>query len=162
MTGLLKWTGKSSRIGLGLFRPRRKAAGVPAVVLSGVPGLALNAGASAYTFANNHSLSFNGAGIVINGGSATINNNIGGNIDFNNNSTAGNTAINNNYNLDFNSSVQPPTAVSAENLSAVVLEVSKNAVPAGTVAGFQLAAVLKSPDAGVSTADRQFVGSQLE
>ena len=47
--------------------------------------------------------------------------------------------------------VQPPTAVSAENVSAVVLDVPKNAVPVGTVAGFQLAAVLKSPDAGLSS-----------
>ena len=45
--------------------------------------------------------------------------------------------------------VQPPIVVSAENVSAVVLDVPKNAVPVGTMAGFQLARVLKLPDAGV-------------
>ena len=50
--------------------------------------------------------------------------------------------------------VQPPTVVSAENVSAVVLDVPKNAVPVGTVAGFQLVAVLKSPDAGVGEPSR--------
>ena len=54
-----------------------------------VGGWTFNAGAPAYTFANNQLLTFAGAGIVINGGNATINNNIGGSIQFNINSTAG-------------------------------------------------------------------------
>ena len=37
-----------------------------------VGGWTFNAGASAYTFANNHRLAFPGAGIVIDGGSASI------------------------------------------------------------------------------------------
>ena len=41
--------------------------------------------------------------------------------------------------------------VSAENVSAVVLDVPKNAVPVGTIAGFQLVAVLKSPDVGLGS-----------
>ena len=45
--------------------------------------------------------------------------------------------------------VQPPTVVAAENVSAVVFDVPKNAVPIGAVAELQLAAVLKSPDAGL-------------
>ncbi|MBM7482260.1 MULTISPECIES: hypothetical protein [Bradyrhizobium] len=45
--------------------------------------------------------------------------------------------------------VQPPKLASAENETAVVLEVPKNAVPVGTTAGLQLAAVLKSPVPGL-------------
>ena len=41
-------------------------------------GWTFNAGASPYTFTNNQALIFNGAGIVINGGSATITNTPGG------------------------------------------------------------------------------------
>ena len=43
--------------------------------------------------------------------------------------------------------VQPPT-VAVPMLRLVVAEVSKNAVPVGTVPGLQLAAVLKSPEPG--------------
>jgi outer membrane autotransporter protein len=85
-------------------------------------GWTFNAGASAYTFSNNQSLSFNGAGIVINGGSAsivnadnlnfnftstaanaTITNAISGSIDFTGNSTAGHATITNNNNIFFSS-----------------------------------------------------------
>ena len=66
-----------------------------------VGGWTFNAGASAYTFANTQPLSFNGAGIVISGGSATINNNAGGDLDFTNNSTAGNATIHNTRIIDF-------------------------------------------------------------
>ncbi len=59
-----------------------------------IGGWTFNAGASAYTFANNQALEFNGAGIVINGGSASIAN-AGGTIQFFNTSTAGNVSINN-------------------------------------------------------------------
>ena len=63
-----------------------------------VNGWTFNAGASAYTFANNQTLSFNGAGIVINGGSASIRNTH--HLNFNFTSTAGNATINN---VDFGS-----------------------------------------------------------
>ena len=66
-----------------------------------VGGWTFNAGASAYTFANNQPLNFNGAGIVINGGSATITNNTGGDLDFTVNSTAGNATIHNTRIIDF-------------------------------------------------------------
>ena len=96
-----------------------------------VGGWTFNAGAPAYTFTNNQSLNFNGAGIVINGGSATITNNIGGTPRFqhqqhgrqrhhqqqlqswisSNISTAGNAAItNNNGDLRFSdTSARPAT-----------------------------------------------------
>ena len=83
-------------------------------------GWTFNTGASAYTFANNQTLSFNGEGIVINGGSAsiintdnlnfnfastagnaTITNAISGSIDFTGNSTAGHATITNNNNIFF-------------------------------------------------------------
>src|SRR5258708_7382081 len=47
--------------------------------------------------------------------------------------------------------VQPPIAVLAENDRPVVLERPKDAVPAGTVAGVQLAAVLKLPEPGAAS-----------
>ena len=59
-----------------------------------VGGWTFNSGASAYTFANSVVLSFTGAGITINGGSATINNNFAL-LEFNNTSTAGSATINN-------------------------------------------------------------------
>ena len=58
-----------------------------------VGGWTFNAGASGYTFNNSHHLLFDGAGIVINGGSATILNNSGGITTFDNSSTAGNATI---------------------------------------------------------------------
>jgi autotransporter-associated beta strand protein len=62
-------------------------------------GFTFNAGASNYTFTNSNFsnvLNFNGAGIVINGGSATINNNGAfGSLQFLNSSTAGAATINN-------------------------------------------------------------------
>jgi autotransporter-associated beta strand protein len=58
-----------------------------------VGGWSFNAGASGYTFNNSHHLLFDGAGIVINGGSATIINNSGGITTFDNSSTAGNATI---------------------------------------------------------------------
>jgi autotransporter-associated beta strand protein len=63
-------------------------------------GWTFNSGAAAYTFTSNQLLQFNGAGIVINGGSATIN--LSNELDFNNSSTAGTAAIINNSNLNFN------------------------------------------------------------
>ena len=76
-----------------------------------IGGWTFNAGAPAYTFANNDFLDFNGAGIV-NGGSATINNNTGGNLNFFNRSTAGSATINNNFNMDFhNNSTAGSTAI---------------------------------------------------
>jgi len=58
-----------------------------------VGGWTFNAGASAYTFNNSHHLLFDGAGVVINGGSVAIINNSGGTTTFDNSSTAGNATI---------------------------------------------------------------------
>ena len=61
-----------------------------------VGGFTFNAGASAYTFTVGSGLGFSGAGIVINGGSATIiNNDL---VAFNATSTAGSATITNNNN----------------------------------------------------------------
>jgi autotransporter-associated beta strand protein len=60
-----------------------------------IGGWTFNAGASNYTFTLlGPVLTFNGAGIVINGGSVTINNTFGG-VVFDNTSTAGSATINN-------------------------------------------------------------------
>jgi hypothetical protein len=47
--------------------------------------------------------------------------------------------------------VQPPKVVVAENDRLVMLDILKKAVPVGTAAAFQLAAVLKSPEPGVES-----------
>jgi hypothetical protein len=61
-----------------------------------IGGWTFNAGASAYSFTNGNVLKFTGAGIVINGGSATITNNVSGFLQFFNTSTAGSATITNN------------------------------------------------------------------
>jgi autotransporter-associated beta strand protein len=58
-----------------------------------IGGWTFNAGASNYTFTNGTHLVFDGAGIVINGGSATITNNLA--MFFINSSSAGSATINN-------------------------------------------------------------------
>jgi autotransporter-associated beta strand protein len=67
-----------------------------------IGGWTLNAGASNYTFANGKTLTFVGAGIVVNGGSAAITNTAPGALFFFGNSTAGAATITNNNGLIFN------------------------------------------------------------
>jgi autotransporter-associated beta strand protein len=62
-----------------------------------IGGWTFNTGASNYTFTNDQALTFNGAGITINGGSASITNNFGAFLNFNNASTAGSATITNNF-----------------------------------------------------------------
>jgi hypothetical protein len=70
-----------------------------------IGGWTFNAGASNYTFTNGRVLQFTGAGIVINGGSATIINNNG--LEFFNASTAGSATITNNAILQFFQTARP-------------------------------------------------------
>jgi autotransporter-associated beta strand protein len=63
-----------------------------------IGGWTFNTGASNYTFTNGHALDFNGSGIVINGGSATITNN---DILRFISSTAGSATIINNFSMGF-------------------------------------------------------------
>ncbi|MBR0857539.1 autotransporter domain-containing protein [Bradyrhizobium liaoningense] len=67
------------------------------ITSASVGGWTFNAGASNYTFDVSNSLNFTGAGITINGGSATITNN--SSLAFQNASTAGGATINNNSSL---------------------------------------------------------------
>ncbi|MEH2528439.1 MULTISPECIES: autotransporter outer membrane beta-barrel domain-containing protein [unclassified Bradyrhizobium] len=78
-----------------------------------VGGWTFNPGAAAYTFTNNQILNFNGAGIVINGGSAAITNNFL--VTFAGSSTAGSATIVNNLVLDFtgNSTTGSATIITA-------------------------------------------------
>jgi autotransporter-associated beta strand protein len=68
-----------------------------------IGGWTFNSGAAAYTFSNSypHTLNFGGAGIVVNGGSVAITNNIQGVVQFFNSSTAGSATISNSGNLNF-------------------------------------------------------------
>ena len=60
-----------------------------------IGGWTFNAGASNYNFTNGRSLTFNGAGIVIDGGSASVTNNSGGILQFFDTSKAGSGTITN-------------------------------------------------------------------
>jgi autotransporter-associated beta strand protein len=73
-----------------------------------IDGWTFNPGASNYTFTNGQDLVFNGAGIVINGGSATLVN--ANTVNFNNSSTAGAAAIINNFDIEFNNNSSAGTA----------------------------------------------------
>jgi autotransporter-associated beta strand protein len=61
-----------------------------------IGGWTFDVGASNYTFTNDQALVFTGAGIVINGGSASITNDTFGTLQFTNSSTAGSASITNN------------------------------------------------------------------
>jgi autotransporter-associated beta strand protein len=78
-----------------------------------VGGWTFNAGASNYTFTNVNVVKLNGAGIVVNGGSATF---VNGNLlQFQNSSTAGNATITNNSNLIFANSSSAGNATITNN-----------------------------------------------
>ncbi len=104
------WTPATVPTGTAFFG----ATTTPGVTFSGdsaVDGWTFNAGAAAYTFTlTGHHLQFNGAGIDIIGGSATIAN--AGLIDFNNSSTAGGASITTNAGgfLNFNATSNAGTA----------------------------------------------------
>jgi autotransporter-associated beta strand protein len=88
-----------------------------------VGGWTFNAGASNYTFAVSitNSLTFTGAGIVINGGSAAINS-LGGTITFNGTSTAGSAVISSDSaTINFNDSSTAGTAtiISSGSFSSI-------------------------------------------
>lgn len=86
-----------------------------------IGGWTFNPGASNYTFTTptNRTLTFNGAGIIINGGSLSIDNN--NNLIFNNSSSAGNAiiantaAIGNDRNLTFNDTSTAGNAIITNN-----------------------------------------------
>jgi autotransporter-associated beta strand protein len=83
--------------------------------LTTVGGWTFNAAASAYSFTNpaNLSLWFDGAGIAVNGGSATLTNN--GSLLFKNSSSAGGATITNNFIVDFNNSSSLGSATVTNN-----------------------------------------------
>lgn len=91
-----------------------------------IGGWTFNAGASNYTFTNGQVLQFNGAGIVVNGGGATITNS--SDVEFKNSSTAGTATITNSFNLLFydNSTAGNATIVNSGN-GAVVFNNSSTA-----------------------------------
>ena len=101
------WTPATVPTGTAFFG----TSGVTALSFSGLTALGgwtFNAGASNYGFTNGQALIFNGAGIVINGGSATIINNTF--VGFNNAATAGSAAIINNLNLQFSNTATAGSA----------------------------------------------------
>ena len=90
-----------------------------------VRGWTFNTDASAYTFINNRVLNFNGPGIVINGGSASISNNFV--LNFNNASTAGSANITNTRNLNFHDNSTAGNAIISNNLGTLQFEITSTA-----------------------------------
>ncbi len=78
-------------------------------------GWTFNAGASNYTFNNTQAVTFTGAGIVINGGSAIITNNFPGDLFFSNSSTAGSATITGDGGVEFNDNSTAGSAVITNN-----------------------------------------------
>ena len=89
-----------------------------------IGGWTFNAGASSYSFTipNLRIVSFNGAGIVVNGGSATITNNFV--LEFLNTSTAGSASITNNGNLEFRNASTAGSATITNNAGLFFLNTS--------------------------------------
>ena len=113
------WTGGSVPTGTAMFG----VSNVTSLSFSSntsVSGWTFDAGASAFSFGVSQTLNFNGAGIVINGGSATINigqfGNQFGAVQFANASTAGRATINNGFSLIFRGSSTAGNAVINNNL----------------------------------------------
>jgi autotransporter-associated beta strand protein len=104
-----------------------------------VGGWTFNAGAPAYTFNNSHNLLFNGAGIVINGGSVAIITNSGGTTTFSNASTAGNATIttNNGGSVFFTGTSSGGQASFTTNAGGVfdISQLTSGGTTAGSIAG---------------------------
>ena len=94
------WTGGTVPDGTAFFGTSGTT-GLSVSTDTTIGGWTFNSGASNYTFSNNFvTLTFTGAGIVINGGSASITND--GLLNFNASSTAGSASITNDLLLFFN------------------------------------------------------------
>jgi autotransporter-associated beta strand protein len=93
------WTPATVPTDTAFFGVSTQNSGVSFSANTTIGGWTFNSGASAYSFANVNDLAFTGAGIVINGGSASITS--GGSLEFFNTSTAGSATITNNNVLAF-------------------------------------------------------------
>ena len=85
--------------GTAFFGPSNITALTFSALNTTIGGWGFIAGAPAYAFTNNETLQFNGAGVVINGGSASINNNLF--LNFFGTGTAGSATINNSGTVSF-------------------------------------------------------------
>ena len=94
------WSTGTVPTGTAFFGASNTTALAVTTIGTQVGGWTFNAGASSYTFTNTASLNFNGNGII-NGGSATITNNLNSTIFFNNSSSAGAATITNDGLLNF-------------------------------------------------------------
>ena len=88
-------------------------------------GFTFNPGAPAYSFSNSWILSFIGAGIVINGGSAAISNTGNALLQFSNSSTAGSAVITNSSSLTFQGAATVATGGSLVKTGTGTLTLSR-------------------------------------
>ena len=94
------WSPTTVPTGTAFFNPNSEQINVTVSSSTDIGGWTFNAGADAFKFTINQTLNFNGAGIVINSGSATIGNH--SILNFNNTATAGGATISNYNALNFN------------------------------------------------------------
>jgi autotransporter-associated beta strand protein len=122
-----------------------------------IGGWTFNAGASRYTFNNSRRLTFNGAGIVVNGGSASIDNS-GGVIEFHNTSTAGNAAITNNSGsvIGFNDSSTAGSAIITNNFT--LLFGNSSTAGSASITNNDFVGFSQSSSAGNATITNNFSG----
>ncbi|WP_271588087.1 autotransporter outer membrane beta-barrel domain-containing protein [Bradyrhizobium sp. CCBAU 53415] len=102
------------------------------ITSASVGGLTFNAGASNYTFTVNSTLNFTGAGISVNGGSATINNN--SDLVFYGSSTAGNATINNYSDLQFvDNSTAGNATINNSNIGSILTFYNSSSAGSATI-----------------------------
>jgi hypothetical protein len=133
--GAANWTPATVPTGTAIFGLTNSPSLSFSAASTTVGGWTFNAGASGYTFALGNTilqtLTFNGAGIVINGGSATINNTFNSTIGFVNTSTAGSAAVNNNGTVSFaDSSTAGNATITTNSGGTTVIENSASGGPA--------------------------------
>jgi autotransporter-associated beta strand protein len=124
------WAPGSVPTGIATFG----GSGTPALSFSTnttVGAWTFNASASNYTFTNANALTFNGAGIAVFGGSATINNNSV--VSFSNSSTAGSATITNSAGLTFLNSSTAANATITNNTGAITAFSSNSSAGSATI-----------------------------
>ncbi len=136
----------------------QNAVGLSPTVATVVRGWTFNIGASAYTFTNNRVLNFNGAGVVINGGSASISNNFV--LNFNNASAAGSANIANNRNLNFHDNSTAGSATITNNLGTLNFDSTSTAGNAN-ISNSSILSFFDTSTAGSATITNNVTGHSI-
>jgi autotransporter-associated beta strand protein len=121
-----------------------------------VGGWTFNAGASAYTFTNGRIVQFNGAGIVVHGGSVAITNNFV--LQFAATSTAGNATITNNDGLTFGANSTAGNATITNSFSGALSFINSGSAGSATVTNNNFLNFFDTSTAGSATITNNLFG----